>query len=149
MIKPYHYAIFLLATTLSTNALATCKKADRVKGNTTPTLAAVLTENTICGTEGGGATFQEEHRTSSLSNNFMELWDYKEGSSSLSDPTSRIGKWKITNNGNKVRYRYQPGLDTYNYTVHTTGNGVYDFCTGNGSTEVVSVTIVNGIGSGC
>lgn len=134
-------------------AAAECGALTQVTSSTSPTLSALLTGKTVCGTAAGNTSgnpngqWQEEHRDTGTPG---ELWDYKMGPSNAKDPTKKVGTWAI--NGNAVDYGYyKHGTATvttnYTLTVHlasgTLGDpaAIYHFCTSLGGTAQGAGTV--------
>lgn len=121
-------------------AVVPCAPGDQVTGTA---LSTLLTGMTACASKVNGDKWQEEHRAGGA------LWDYKKGAADKVDPTAKVGGWSIVGAGSNttVKYSYTGG-DVYSYTVHSVGDGTYDFCVSPGSTFDVNVTLKS-VGSGC
>ncbi|MDO8959793.1 MAG: hypothetical protein Q7U85_08680 [Rhodocyclaceae bacterium] len=69
-----------------------------------------------------------------------QLWDYKRGPGHATDPTSQVGTWSVSTNGQEVTYNYGSG-GSYTFTVYkNNSSNTYDFC---GSSNVIGATITN------
>lgn len=109
-------AVLLLG--FSGNVFASCLDTQMTDSPpSTPTLTTVITNNTICATQ-GAEKWQEQHRPGG------ELWDYKQGPGHPVDPTEKVGTWSIINN--QIVHTY--GSTSYSYNLHRrTGAGANAF----------------------
>jgi hypothetical protein len=112
---------------------------------TTTRLNNLLSGNTICVLPipphvSWGWESQEYHQSGG------SLIDWKQGASSVTDPTAVIGTWSIAGTGTatQVIYNYTDGgSSTYSYTVFDNG-GSYSFCSA--GSVVVTGTVKLGQG---
>ena len=124
---------FLLLNIQMAGALAAglCPTTGQVTTLSVPDLSTILTGNTICV---GPPVFpnvnwesQEYHQSGG------SLIDWKQGASSVADPTAVIGTWSIAGSGaaTQVTYNYTDGgSSTFSYTVFDNGSNSYSFCQG-------------------
>ena len=134
---------------LGTSAYAQCTNGSLLNQNA---LSSAFSGNTICGQRAGAAAdannrWQEEHFAGGA------LWDYKRGDGDSVDPRKPVGTWVITDQGanTRIAYTYQSGSATsgpYSHSVHLV-SGVYEFCTGPGTTVVARAFVQPGINVGC
>jgi len=136
MLKSYHYGAFLLGLTLSNNVIADCSWPVVADASST------LSGNTVCVGAAEAWEAQEQHRSGN------ELWDYKHGPISPSnpnDPTDIVGEWSASSSTGSVTYTYPYGGSTsYTYTLHhdsSTPNSNYTFCS---TSTTVEATIKSG-----
>ena len=112
-------------------------------------ITSLVSGKTVCATQGGDK-WQEYHSGSSGANN--NLIDWKKGTSDPIDPTTPVGSWSTTTNGNNssVIYNYGSG-GIYVYKVYAISPtvapnaGNYTYC-GISSAPTLNVTIQAGQG---
>ena len=112
---------------VSQGAVAACSQpaATQVSNNTTPSLATLLSGNTVCATRGGDRWQEEHHGTGAAGS---ELWDYKLGDGDPVDPRKQVGTWVVSGTGANTVITYDYGGGTqYIYKVWDNGGGVYSF----------------------
>jgi hypothetical protein len=141
-------SLLLLNTLMTETLAASCPTTGQVTDATSTTLNNLLSGNTICVLPlpphvSWGWEFQEYHQASG------SLIDWKQGASSVTDPTVAIGTWSISGIGEatQVTYNYtNGGSSTYTYTVFDNGGGSsYSFCSA--GIVVVTGTIKPGQGA--
>ena len=131
--------------------LASCVVGESMAACTDPAvpdLTALIAGNTVCAMLGTDK-WQEQHRVGG------ELWDYKLGPTSTTDPTERVGDWMIIPGRGTDIVRYQYGSGRYYYTVH--GNGVvgvgnpHSFCgtLNNDGVDIDGAILIAGTTGGC
>jgi hypothetical protein len=106
----------------------------------TQALRTLLTNNTACVGSTPNAQWSEWH-------NAGTLVDWKKGPSDPRDPTTTVGTYVISANGdNGGRVTYTYGINSYSYAVQAATVPIYTFCPLTGGGATLSVTIKPGQG---
>ena len=99
-------------------AMAICTNNSMV--NPVNTLNTLLSNKTVCGTDGTDK-WQEEHRSNGA------LWEYAKGPNDPVDPSHQVGMWTLEENGQpgngrpSVRYIYNGGSAADDYLQASRG----------------------------
>ena len=87
-----------------------------------PKLTALLAGNTVCVGSANNWQGQEFHKSGG------DLIDWKQGTSSVIDPTAKVGSWNVSGADELSKVNYTYGGATYNDSVYDIGGGSYSFC---------------------
>ncbi|MGB5830720.1 MAG: hypothetical protein WBG92_01845 [Thiohalocapsa sp.] len=98
-----------------------------------PTLATLLTGNTVCVGDGSPWEAQEYHQSGGT------LIDWKQGATDPIDPTEQVGSWAISGTGTDRTVDYTYGSTTYINKVYDNGNDAYSFCNNLGNETVGTI----------
>ena len=87
-----------------------------------PKLTTLLAGNTVCVGSANNWQGQEFHKSGG------DLIDWKQGTSSVVDPTAKVGSWNVSGADELSKVNYTYGGATYNDSVYDIGGGSYSFC---------------------
>ena len=87
-----------------------------------PKLTTLLAGNTVCVGSVNNWQGQDFHKSGG------DLIDWKQGTSSVVDPTAKVGSWNVSGADELSKVNYTYGGATYNDSVYDIGGGSYSFC---------------------
>ena len=95
-----------------------------------PKLTTLLAGNTVCVGSANNWQGQEFHKSGG------DLIDWKQGTSSVVDPTAKVGSWNVSGADELSKVNYTYGGATYNDSVYDIGGGSYSFCDQNSNVTI-------------